>query len=121
MGQIPIPLVGGALSLVEVRGGCVPGGSLGSLFTDGGAVVPPGLLFVLGLLSTDGWGQIFPKMSTCRERHTDEYSQELCFQCPSPTTSHSHTLFSQEVLQELQSGLIQSPMESLLCSGTQCM
>ena len=35
MGLIPIPLVGGALSLGEIRGGCVPGGSLGSLFTDG--------------------------------------------------------------------------------------
>ena len=35
VGLIPIPLVGGALSLGEIRGGCVPGGSLGSLFTDG--------------------------------------------------------------------------------------
>ena len=26
-----------------------------------GAVIPPGLLFFLGFLSTDGWGQIFPK------------------------------------------------------------
>ena len=33
-GLIPIPLVGGALSLAEIRGGCVPGGSLGILFTD---------------------------------------------------------------------------------------
>ena len=24
-------------------------------------MIPPGLLFGLGLLSTDGWGQIFPK------------------------------------------------------------
>ena len=32
---IPIPLVGGALSLGEIRDGCVPGGPLGSLFTDG--------------------------------------------------------------------------------------
>ena len=28
-------------------------------------------------------------------------------------------LFSQEVLQELQSGLTQIPMETLLCLGTQ--
>ena len=27
----------------------------------GGAVIPPGLLFGPGLLSTEGWGQIFPK------------------------------------------------------------
>ena len=32
---IAIPLVGGALSLSEIRGSCVPGGSLDSLFTDG--------------------------------------------------------------------------------------
>ena len=61
MELIPIPLVGGALFLGEIRGGCVPGGSLGSLFTDGGAVIPPGLLFGLGLLSAGGWGQIVPK------------------------------------------------------------
>ena len=30
-------------------------------------------------------------------------------------------LFSQDVLQELQSGLTQIPMETLLCPGTQCM
>ena len=35
MELIPIPLVGGALSLREIRGGCVPGVSLSSLFTDG--------------------------------------------------------------------------------------
>ena len=80
MGLIPIPLVGEALSLGEIRGSCVPGGGvpLGSVFTDG-AVIPPELLFGLGLLSADGWGQIFPKMATSRETHTDEYSQELCF------------------------------------------
>ena len=32
---ILIPLVGGVLFLGEIRGGCVPGGSLGSLFTEG--------------------------------------------------------------------------------------
>ena len=29
-------------------------------------------------------------------------------------------LFSQDVLQELQAGLTQVPMETLLCPGTQC-
>ena len=33
----------------------------------GGAVIPPELLFALGLLSVDGWGQIFPKMAPSRE------------------------------------------------------
>ena len=37
-------------------------GSLGSLFTDGWAVIPPGLLFALGLLCADEWGRIFPKL-----------------------------------------------------------
>ena len=32
---IPIPLVGGAFSLDGIRGGCVPGETLGSLFTEG--------------------------------------------------------------------------------------
>ena len=51
---MPSPLVGGALSLVEIRGSCVPGWSLGSLFIDELGVIPPGLLFALGLLSIDG-------------------------------------------------------------------
>ena len=38
----------------------MPEGSLGLL--RGGVVIPPGLLFALGLLRlTDRWGQIFPK------------------------------------------------------------
>ena len=65
-------------------------------------------------------GPDFSKMATSRETQADEYSQELCLQCPSPTTSHSNPLFSQEILQELQSGLTQIPMEPLFCSGTQC-
>ena len=35
MELIPILLVGGALSLDEIRCGCVPGRTLGSLFTNG--------------------------------------------------------------------------------------
>ena len=51
MELIPIPLVSGALSLGEIRGGFVPGGwgeSLGSLFTDVQGCDPTGLLFGLG-------------------------------------------------------------------------
>ena len=33
---------------------------------------------------------------------------------------HSNPLFSQEILQKLQSGMIQIPMEPLFCPGTQC-
>ena len=62
----------------------------------------------------------FPKMATSREMHAEEYSQALCLQHPFPTMSCSHPLFSQQILQELQSGLTQIPMEPLLCPGTQC-
>ena len=67
MELILILLVGGALSLGEIRGGYVPGGSLGSMSADGGAVIPPRLLFGLGLLGPDGWGQIFPKWPLLEE------------------------------------------------------
>ena len=60
-------------------------------------------------------GPDFPKMATSRGAHADDYSQDLCLQCPFPTKSHSHSLFSQEILQELQSGPTQIPMEPLLC------
>ena len=35
VGVIPIRLLDGALSLGEIRGGCLPGGSLGRLFPGG--------------------------------------------------------------------------------------
>ena len=69
----------------------------------GGAVIPPGSLFGLELLSIDGWDQIFPKWPP-PETHADKYFREFCLPCPSPTTSLIHSLFSQEILQELQSG-----------------
>ena len=90
-------MVGGALSLSEIRSGCVPEGSLGSLFADVcKAVFPPGLLFGLGLLSPAVWGQIFPKRPPLVENMMmipENHSQDLCFQCPSPTRSHSHPHF----------------------------
>ena len=49
MELILIPLVGGALSLDEIRGSCVPEGSLGSLFTEGWTWI----VVSLGLLSAD--------------------------------------------------------------------
>ena len=33
----------------------------------GGAVIPPGLLFGLGFLSADEWGQVFPKWPPLEE------------------------------------------------------
>ena len=47
-------------------------------------MIPPGLLFGLDFLQTIWVGPDFPKMATSRETHTDECSQELCLQCPSP-------------------------------------
>ena len=120
MELIPIPLVGGALCVGVTAGGCVPGGSLGSLFTDGQDCDPTWI--VVWLWASQCWwvGPDFHKMATSRERHTDEYSQELCLQCPFTTMSHSRPLFSQEILQEIQSDLTQISMETLLCPGTQC-
>ena len=86
----------------------------------GGVVIPRGLLFGLGLLSPGGWGQIFPNWPSLREAHSDDYSWYLCLQCSSPTRSHSHSLFSQEIPQGPQFDLTQILMESLLFSGTQC-
>ena len=53
MELILTPLVGGALSLGEIRGGCVPGWgqSLGSLFPDGQGCDPTWIVFALGLLN----------------------------------------------------------------------
>ena len=42
---------------------------------------------------TDGWGQIFPKWPPPEKGTATEYSRELCFQCPSLTTSHIHPCF----------------------------
>ena len=39
-----------------------------AVFLRGRAMIPPGLVFALGLLSSDGWCQIFQKMATSRER-----------------------------------------------------
>ena len=120
MELVPIPQVGGTLSLSEIRGGCVPEESLGSLFDDGQGCDPTWIVVWPGAFQHSWVGSDFPKMATSRETYTDKYSQELCFQCPSPTTSHIHPLFSQEVLQEMQSGLTQIPVETLLCPGTHC-
>ena len=64
MELIPIPLVGEALSLDGIRGSCVPGGSLGSLFTEGWGRDPTWVVVCPGAsqqLTDVWWGQIFPK------------------------------------------------------------
>ena len=52
-------------------------------------MIPPGLLFGLGFLCANAWGQNFPKMATSGGTHTSDYSRELCLQYLSPTTSQS--------------------------------
>ena len=82
-------------------------------------MIPPGLLFALGLLSTDGWGQISPKWPP-PEKGTLMNIPRALLPMSFPHNKPHSPLFSQEVLQELQSGLTQIPMETLLCPGTQC-
>ena len=48
-------------------------------------MIPPGLLFALGLLSG---GATFSQNGHLQRKATAEYSRELCLQCPSLTTRH---------------------------------
>jgi len=84
----------------------------------GGSVIPPGLLFGLGLLSADGWGQSFPKWPPPEKQALRNISESFASNTL-PLQWATVTLFSQEILQELQSGLTQIPMEALLFPGTQ--
>ena len=63
MELIPIPLVVGALSLGEIRGGFVPGGggSLGSLFTDEHGCDPTWIVVWPGTSQYCWVGPYFPK------------------------------------------------------------
>ena len=58
-------------------------------------------------------GPDFSIMAMFRGAHTDDYSWYVCLKCPS-LMSHIYPLISQEILQELQSGLTQIPVESAL-------
>ena len=56
----------------------------------------------VGLCCDPTWILICPRASRhrwvgTRGKHADKYSRDLCLQCPSPTTSHSTPLFSQEI------------------------
>ena len=63
VGLIPLHLVGGFLSLDEIRGGCVPGGSLGSLFTDGWVVFHLAYHLAWGFSALMGEARFLPKWS----------------------------------------------------------
>ena len=58
------------MSLGKIRGWLCAlgrGGPWTACLPTGGAVIPNRLLFCLGLLSSDGWGQIFPKWPPLEE------------------------------------------------------
>ena len=97
MELILISLVVWALSLGVIRCNCLLGRSLGSLFADGWGCVPTWFVVQPWWLGPD-----FSKMAISRGVHTDDHSWDLCLQPPSPMMSHSHPLFSQEILQELK-------------------
>ena len=84
----------------------------------GAVIIILGLLFHLGLLSADGWGHIFTKWLPLEEHTLMNIHQSFAFNV-FPQQPHSHPLFSQEVLQELKSGLTQIPMRPLLCPEPQ--
>ena len=86
-----------------------------------GAVFLPCLFLGLGLLSPDEWVQVFPKWQPSGELTLMIISgTSVSNDLPHSEHPHTHTLLSQESLQDLQEGLIQILMESLLCPGTQC-
>ena len=82
---------------VRLEVGCVPGGPLGSLFTDGWGSGPTWIIVWPGASQPWWVGPDCPKMATSRGTHADEQSWDLCLQCP-PPTSHGHPFFSQELL-----------------------
>ena len=84
----------------------------------GGAMFPPGLLFGLGLLSHDGWSQIFPKWSSLEEFSVMISPETFASYVLPPQRAKVPHVFHRDV-QELQSGLTWIPMESLLCPETQ--
>ena len=113
-GADSIPLVGGALSLGVIR---VPWKSLGSLFADGWSYVPT--QFVCLGVSQPLW-MIFQKWPPVEEFTLMIIPKTFASNIPPPQRATIMPFFSQESLQEPQSGLTQIPMESLLCPGTQC-
>ena len=96
----------------------MPEGSLGSLFTEGRGCDPTWIVVCSRASQqlTDRWGQIFPKWPPPEKGMLLNIPESFAFNVhPS-----QQALFSQDVLQELQSGLTQIPMETSLCPGIQC-
>ena len=62
--------MGGTLSLGDIRDGCVPEGSLGSLFDDGCDCVPTWIIVWPGASHPSWVGLDFSKMTSSRGAHT---------------------------------------------------
>ena len=99
----------------------MPEGSLGRLFTEGqgfGCCLPWGFSAL-----TDGGGQVLTNGRLQRKAWllnvALSVAKSVAFNVLPSHNPHS-PLFSQDILQDLQSGLSKIPMETLLCSETQC-
>ena len=99
----------------------MPEGSLGSLFTEGWGCDPTWVVVCPGASPqlADRWGQIFPKWPPPEKGMLLNILESFASNVLHSQQPHS-PLFSHDVLQELQSGLTQIPLETLLCPGTQC-
>ena len=84
-----IPLVGGALSLGVIRGGCAPRRSLGSLFANGWGRI---CCLSWGFSALMGGVWFFQNGHLWRV-FADDYSQYHCLYCPSSTASHCCPVF----------------------------
>ena len=69
----------------------------------GEAAFPSSWLVGLGLLSPDGWGQVFPKWQPSLALTLMIITGTSVSKCPAPQMIHSCPLLSQETLQDPQS------------------
>ena len=120
MELIPNHLEDGPFCLGEIRGDCMPGGSLGSLFTGGRGCDPTWIVVWPGASQCWWVGQIFPKWPPPEKHLLMKIPKSFASNVLPPNKPHS-PLFSQVVLQEPQPGPTQFPTETLLCPGTQSM
>ena len=82
-------------------------------------MIPPGLLFGMGLLSADEQARFSQNGHLWRKAEWWRFPRAL-LPMSFPHNKPYIPLLSQEVLQEPQLGLTQIPMETLLFPGTQC-
>ena len=99
----------------------MPEGSLGSLFTEGWCCDPTWIVVCPGASQLLADGRARFSQNGHLQRKTLLLNIPESFAVMSFLHNKPYSpLFSQDVLQELQSGLTQIPMETLLCPGTQC-